>query len=258
MAATYQAKYIIEQMPPHTRVTAHVLANCNRQLARHDARQLSHLPELFQVCTELTTIPQLDPYAPRLRAHYHSAWPYWNTKPPRWPETSGQRVFAYLKSFATLPSVLGLLAETRLPTIIVCDGIDHRMQRQFSRPWLLFENDPIDLGQAVRQCDIAVCNGNHGTTIALLKAGKPALFLPLHLEHTLTAFAVQRAGAGLMARVRRPEQIALRLGSLLHDRSFVDGAQRAQIWFSDSHSERSVDGIVGRIEQVIGSKRAYE
>jgi UDP:flavonoid glycosyltransferase YjiC (YdhE family) len=190
----------------------------------------------------------------RPQAQYHSAWPYWNAKPPAWPAADGKRVFAYLKSFPTLANVLGILAETRMPTIVIADGIDRPMQRQFARPWLVFENEPVDLVQAMQQCDVAVCNGNHGTTIALLQAGKPALYLPLHLEHTLTSYAVQRAGAGLMATVRRPEQIALRFASVLHDPSIGAAAQRARSWFGDYNQSRSLDEILSRFEGAIAAR----
>jgi UDP:flavonoid glycosyltransferase YjiC (YdhE family) len=59
-----------------------------------------------------------------------------------------------------------------------------------------FEDRPLDLGAAARECDFAILNAGHGATAPMLLAGKPVLELPLQLEQSLTASAVADMGAG--------------------------------------------------------------
>lgn len=229
-------------------ITAKVLANCNSILQQHGGAPMGELPQLFDLAAVcLQSVPQLDPYTRAVGVTYHSAWPRWGGKTPAWPPGAGKRIFGYLKSFPALPQLLALLAELQLPTIVVCDGIDQNLQKRFARPWLLFENEPLDMQQATQQCSVAICNGNHGTTLALLEAGKPALYLPLHLEQTLTAFAVQKLGAGLMASISRPEQIAVRLMRLLEDRRYAETAQQICMYLQQRDSSAGLEAILHAI-----------
>jgi UDP-N-acetylglucosamine:LPS N-acetylglucosamine transferase len=185
------------------------------------------LGELFGSASEtfLFTIPELDPYAPRPASQYYGSFSQWGGKQPIWPDGAGKRIWGYLKPFGALTQLLALLAELRTPTIIVSDGIDPRLQHKYARPWLKFENEPLDIRLAIEGCDVAICNANHGTTYALLQAGTPALYLPLHLEQTLTAHAIMQRGLGLAASIRKPEQIAVRLQQLLYASQVKDQCQ---------------------------------
>jgi len=42
------------------------------------------------------------------------------------------------------------------------------MLTRFNAPNLRFEQRPLDLKRVASECDLAVLNGNHGTTIAML------------------------------------------------------------------------------------------
>lgn len=228
-----------------------VLTHCNAVLEHFHATKLSDLPSLFAaeaVC--LQTIPELDPFSRLPTVTYHGAWPHWGGKTPRWPAVSGKRIFCYLKPFPALPQLLSLLAELHQPTIVVCDGIDRKLQQKFTRPWLQFENEPLDMRLATQQCAAAICNANHGTTLALLEAGKPALYLPLHLEQTLTALAVQKLGTGLIASIRRPEQISIRLLKILESQRYTAAATQLKSQWPSRSSEVELMAIVQKIEAI--------
>jgi hypothetical protein len=231
-----------------------VLENCNSILSGFGKPLWKDASDLYATTEEplLFTIPQLDPHGPRPKASYLGIRQQWNGQPPQWPEFPGPKIWGYLKPFPALPQLLGLLVELRRPTIIVSDGIDPGMQRRFARPWLRFENNPLDMRIVLQTCDVGICNANHGTSMALLGAGKPALYIPLHLEQVLTAHAINQLGLGKAASPRKPEQVALRLLELLNNPSILETTtQFAQHLNEINHSELlslSLDRLAIRAE----------
>ena len=75
-------------------------------------------------------------------------------------------------------------------------------------------DQPVDIAAAARECDVAILNGTHASTAAVLLAGKPILQLPLFLEQQLIAQNVERLGAGLTASIKQPEGIQAKLRQL--------------------------------------------
>ena len=51
--------------------------------------------------------------------------------------------------------------------------------------------------QVAHECDLAILNGTHATTVAMLLSGKPALHIPIFLEQAINARAAERLGAAL-------------------------------------------------------------
>jgi hypothetical protein len=229
------------------------LAHVNELLRAYRKPTWPALGELLGSVKEtfLFTIPELDPYAARPDNQYYGSFSQWGGKRPVWPEGKGKRIWGYLKPFPALAQLLAILVELRAPTIIVSDGIDPRLQRKFARPWLRFENEPLNMQLATRECDVAICNANHGTSYALLSAGKPALYLPLHLEQTLTAHAVMQRGLGLAASVRKPEQIAVRLPQLVHDSRIARQCQEFSSQLSARDPAVEIQRLTSRVESVL-------
>ena len=76
---------------------------------------------------------------------------------------------------------------------------------------LRFAAAPVDLPLVAAQATAAMTNGGYGTTAALLAGGVPLLSVPLTLEQTLVARAVERLGAGVVVSAERADaQSALR------------------------------------------------
>ena len=65
----------------------------------------------------------------------------------------------------------------------------------------------------------------HGTTAAMLLAGKPVLLLPQHLEMLHIARSVEKAGAGLSAPTLKPAGIRGKLARLLQEPGFGERAR---------------------------------
>lgn len=85
---------------------------------------------------------------------------------------------------------------------------------------------------------------------ALLMAGKPILQLPIYLEQMLNAAATVRLGAGLSARINRPEEIAVKLMALLCSESHAEAAGRFAKRHADFAPGHQVDKALRRIEEL--------
>ncbi|MDP2809263.1 MAG: glycosyltransferase, partial [Rhodocyclaceae bacterium] len=57
----------------------------------------------------------------------------------------------------------------------------------------------VDIEGARAACELAICHGGHGTTAAMLLAGKPLLLLPMHSEQGMTAHRLETLGVALSA-----------------------------------------------------------
>jgi hypothetical protein len=205
-----------------------VLDHANHVLEARRQPPLERLSQLYYPADDmlLITFQELDHYQGRTGAEYWGAWPSPGGKAPTWPKGTGKRVFGYLKPFPALPKLLARLNELGCPTLIHGDGIGQQIQRRFASPTLRFERDRLDLNCVGGQCDVAILNGGHGSTVAMLLSGTPTLQVPLFLEQAIIAQCVTRLGAGLTARTTKPEQVVNRLDALLHDDRHTAAAQQ--------------------------------
>jgi len=114
-----------------------------------------------------------------------------------------------------------------------------------------FEDQPVDLREVGRSCDLAVLNGNHGTTFSMLLAGKPTLQLPITLEQALFSQAVQRLGAAVVAPVDAPQAAVAGLMEMLGSESYAQAARRFAARYADYDPRRQIDAILQRTEELL-------
>jgi len=233
---------------------AQVLDTVNAAVRAIGIPPLSRLGELHAAAAPaLFTLKELDPYA-----EVRGAAGYWGPIPappgeaPRWPEGDGKRVFLYGQPFESLVPVLERLRESPHRTLVYIQKLAPELRQRLQGPRLRFAERLQDMAAVTRDCDCAVMTNGHGTTAAMLLAGKPVLLLPQHLEMLLLARSVERAGLGLAAPLLRLEGILGKLERLLAEESFTLKARE----FAGRHRDRLDAASPGRHFQALVTRLA--
>jgi len=230
-----------------------VLNVVNRLLRMWDLAPLERLSQMYGEVDEcfLATFRELDHYPMRGDAQYWGAWPNSGGQKPTWPEGSAKRVFAYLKPFQTLPTVLKLLAQLQVAALVYVDRLDPALRQNESQT-LRFVEGRLDLAMVGRECDVAILNAGHGATVSMLMAGKPILQIPLNLEQTLTGINTARMQAGLSAQANQPQEITAKLTGLLDSEQLAAGARRFATRYADFDPEWQIAQLADRVDELLG------
>jgi hypothetical protein len=228
----------------------HVLNVINTVLAQWHEPPIARVASLYHPADEhlLVTFPELDHYTRRTGAKYWGAWSIGFGKPPEWPAGSGKKVYAYLKPFRELPVLLAELRKAGCPTVIYCDGVPQQLRGEFQCPTIRFEDEPLDMNRVSQECDLAILNGNHGTTVQILLAGKPSLQIPVHVEQSLLINALIRLGAALGAAPDSASGIQRQLEILLTSDRCTESARAFSAKYAGFNPQAQIAGIVGRLE----------
>jgi len=202
---------------------AQALERVNRVLRALAAPPLTRLAQLFaDAAPALYTLKELDNYAELRRdADYWGVPPGPGGGEPHWPEADGKRVFVYGQPFKALPEVLGNLNDDGYSSLVYVPKLPREERVRLQGPRMRFADALLDMSALGAQCDCALMTNGHGTTAAMLLAGKPVLLMPQHLEMMLIAKTVERRGAGLTVATLEPGDIRTALGRLLGDASFA-------------------------------------
>lgn len=132
--------------------------------------------------------------------------------------------------------------------MIVADGVHPELMRKFAAPSLQFTQERVDLWKVSEECDVALCNANHGTTAHMLLSGKPVLSFPLYLEQQLIAGAVNKTGAGLAVNPKSAGATGETLKRLVQEASFRDAAES----FAARHRDFTMAGYLERALSAVG------
>jgi len=236
-----------EQQQPPT-AEDNVLLNANFVRQNMGLHSLCFLAELYANVDEnlLTTFEELDPYE-RDDQVYWGTGPSLAGLPPQWPAGNKTRIFAYLKPFPALAALLKHLGNERIPTIICADGIDRRLQRESITGTLRFAEGLVDLKEACRDCDLALFNGTHATTVAALLAGRPILQIPITGEQFLTAERTVKMGCGLMAPPTDFQAITSQLARVVQSPDFGRAARQFAARYDGFDHEQQLLAVSQRI-----------
>src|SRR4051812_17979480 len=191
---------------------------------------------------------------------YRGAWTEGRGRPPVWPEvpTGGgrKRIFAYLKNFPALTGILDALRRSGHPTVVYADGMPAEF-RWFASETLQFTTSPVHLGQAARECDLAVLNSGHGATASFLLAGKPALLLPIYLEQGMLAqAAVRNTNAVVDAPHKDGAKAAELLEGMLATEQYSEAARRFASRYAAFDPAAANERMLDRMEQLMGGGAA--
>lgn len=236
----------------------HVRDVANSILRQNGCDEVEQLSDIYGDVDEtlLGTFEELDHFGPRSGAHYWGTWPSYPGDRPQWPQGSGKRVFAYLKPFPALASLLGELRRLALPTIIVGSWVDEAVRRRFGSNTLTLTHRPVDLVAAGSESDLAILNGTHGTTAALLLSGTPCLQIPIYQEQRLVGERTAAMGAGVIADRTNLRDVVKQLHRLLGDDQPRQAASRFASRYRDVDPQEQLDLMVGRIESHLAAALA--
>jgi hypothetical protein len=230
-----------------------VLSSINDLLLFWKLGKLDRVSQLYaQVDANiLTTYPELDHYPGRKNGTYYGDYSAISGRQPRWPPAKGKRIFAYLKRSAGLNRLLGWLSTSGHSVIVFGDAIPMEMVRPCATSTLVFETEPLDMKLIAKECDLAVLNGTHATTVALLKEGKPALHLPLVLEQWIMAKLITHLGAGIDAPADKPDFAIERLRALIDADPQMAGAKAFAAKYAGEQRESQVRRICDTLEVIL-------
>lgn len=253
---------MMRDMPPEVREPAlrhelHLLDVLNRSLGRRGLTHLSHVTQLYhdgKTKHFLLTVRELDHFTGRENAQYWGMWPFGVAGQPFVRPGPGPCVFAYLKSFPTLNTILDDLGSAPFYTVAYVDALSEADRARFQSDRLRLTGSPINIQQAAEHCDLALTNASYGTTIAMLLYGKPLVFAPHFLEQMLIASATERLGAGLTARFTEPLGTRRAIEQVLANPAYRQAAMGFAERYRGYRFDRAADAIADEMEQLMKSQ----
>ena len=227
-----------------------VTTTINATLEKHALPKLYCLADLFHQTDAqlLTMLPELDHYPDRGPAEYCGLPPERAGKQVLLPPGTGRRIYAYLKPFPAIESLLNLLNQLAFPTMVACDGLSNEMRRKHASATLSFVDADVDLTKLAPECHIAITNANPTTSARFVLAGRPVLMIPLQLEQELFAHAVTQHGLGTTVRPNEPQHLFPQLARLLKDEVCHDAAMKFAAKYANSTQNR-LERMIAIIEQ---------
>lgn len=215
-----------------------LLMRMNAAVNAAEIPELSSLSDLFVTDDQfLMTFAETDHIKGRTQASYCGVNISEKGIEPEWPDVIGKRIFAYLKDFETLPSLLETLRRSKQPCLVYYQGANKEEVFRYASDSLHFIDKPVNVRQTAVESDLAITHAGHNTALEFLLAGKPQMFLPLHLEQYLLAERIAEMGAGLNAPLLKPKGMETKLHALLVDDSYKDNAMKFSQKYKDFNPE---------------------
>lgn len=231
-----------------------VLDNVNRLLSDWGRPLLPRLSRLVYDVEAilLTTLPELDPYSRQGNANYYGVLPLLGGCTPVWPDADGTRIFAYLKPFPGLPTLLAGLGQLGQGTLVYLSPADEQIANHYSKGNLKIVTEPVDMELVRRQADCAILHGGHGSTLAMLLAGKPILQLPLQTEQAINSLAVEKLGAGTWANpIERANELPQIVRGFLENlAAYSQASQQFAYRYSQMEPMMQLDRLAARVTEL--------
>ncbi len=186
----------------------------------------------------LLTLPELDHYSGRMDAKYFGYWHSHGMESPQWSGGEGKKVYCYLKPFRALGSLLRLLDHWGMKVLLVPDGIPTAELQRLNLRGLTLSRKPVSMSSVAAQCDFAITNGNHGSTISLLLCGVPLFCCPLHTEQKVTAMNIAKQNLGSFIEAWAPQD---NLEAALSEVAFNPVSKERALAFAARYQSASAD-----------------
>ncbi len=204
--------------------------------------------------TFLTTSASLDHYRGRIDAQYYGAIQADAAVGDiDWPPGTGPKIFCYLKQSMALGHLFDYLRNTDFPTVIVCDAMNAQSLQQLASVNLRFTDQFLPIDRIVDECDLAILNGTHGMSSAMVSGGKPILQAPHNLEQLVTANRTLELGIGLVADCKDGPALVNAFQAMVTDDRFAQNARKLarNDWLNQSKTTAAA--IADHLLQLMGS-----
>jgi UDP:flavonoid glycosyltransferase YjiC (YdhE family) len=231
--------------------TLQLLNKTLHELERPECRQMTDIYSQA-TATLLTTFVELDHFPHRKNGVCVGTWETIAGGRPCWPETSGSKVFAYLKPTDKLPIALAALEKIEVSAIVFSPGHQAKFADLVVPANVSLIDQPVDMQQVALECDVALLNGTHTTVMQMLRAGKPVVSLPLLLEQQLTSERISDLRAGECLLHPTAEQLSVALQRAVAPNAFPGVFEFAREYGGVSN-ELALANVVGRIEAILAS-----
>ena len=140
---------------------------------------------------------ETDHYPQRGPTNYLGTGPSPGGESPVWPAGEGPKLFAYIKPHSDLETLLELIRGKGMPTLIKGDELPPAIEQRFTGPTMRFADKLQDMVEVTRICDLGITNGSVNVSSLFLRAGKPVLMMPLHVEQLISSNMIERNGCGI-------------------------------------------------------------
>lgn len=229
------------------------LANANAVLHRFGQPPLPHLSQLYTEVNDtiLLTFRELDHYATRSRGVYWGAATATGGRSPDWQPGERKRVFAYLKPTRWLPAVLAAIGRRDVDVLAYVPGLRPEVRSVLASNAVRCVDAPVDMVETAATCHAAVLNGNHGTAVAMLLAGKPTVHIPIHVEQAVLAYRIQAIRAGRGVPRNRTAAVAETVESVLRDSLATAAAGRFATKYRSFDVRAQATALADRLQQFV-------
>jgi UDP:flavonoid glycosyltransferase YjiC (YdhE family) len=159
-----------------------------------------------------------------------------------WGQRREPRIFAYLRPFPGLPTLLQGLHGLPIQVLARIAEANQDGLAPFQRDGLVIVDRDIDLRAVAADCDAYINYGAHGTLAEMLLAGKPGLLIPTTLERSLVTRRAVSIGAALAAPATAGTNYEPALRRLFEDASLRKAAEA----FARGHAVQVREEILPR------------
>ncbi len=225
-----------------------LIRSINKALSGYGASQIHDVVDLFPPQNRfLTTFPELDCYHEfRCEKYVGSIYGLVGKNvSPSWDGGTSHRAFVSMKeehplkrTVISLLNRLGIHSTQNLPSQAV-KSISMRPVENL-----------INLDNVAKNVNFAISHGGHGTVSIFLKAGRPVLLFPNHIEQLLLALQVSRCGLGItLLPDASPHEQRVAIERMIEDTSLANAASAFSLRHEKVGAEDAINEIITVVER---------
>ena len=171
---------------------------------------------------------------------------------PPLPDAPAGSFFAYLNAAQpVVDQILPQLAAAGFSGSAYLRNASPRVTERARAAGVTIHDEPVPLRAALAGAAVVIHHGGTNTAEAALAAGRSQIILPSHLEHTLTARALEALGVGRsLTGSYRSEEVT----SLLHEASAPGECSRRAANFAHEIDARNYQGCLPTIIAYCGAQ----